>query len=313
MNTKGKLEKVYKYALNVEFDNSSKIVFFSDVHRGDDGSSDEFARNKHIYNYALNYYFKEDYTYVEIGDGDELWEQKNFEHIRNAHAVTFNRLKRFYDTGRMYMLFGNHNDRYRRPEAVKKDMYYVYDEYIGDHIDLFPGIKVHEALVFKHKDTNQEIFVVHGHQGDLLNDQLSSIAHFGVKFFWRFLHIVGFRYAASPAKSRRKRHKIEKNYSKWNKDNGKIIICGHTHRVRFPSPEEGAYFNSGCCMHPRGITCIELDEGQISLIAWRVHTMEDGTMYIRRTVLVGPEPIENYKNHTTVQQNLEKGESEYGL
>lgn len=296
MRTKSKLEKVFKDALRVEFDNNSKIVFFSDVHRGDDSISDEFGRNKHIYNYALSYYFDNGYTYVEIGDGDEMWEQKKFEHIRNAHAVTFNRLKKFYDADRLYMLFGNHNNRYSNPENVAQDLYYVYDEYIGEKIALFPGIEFHEALVFEHRDTKQQLFIVHGHQGDFFNDQLSIVSFFGVKFFWRFLHIVGFRYAASPAKSRRKRHKVEKNYTKWNKDNGIIIICGHTHRARFPAPEEGSYFNSGCCMHPRGITCIEMSEGKVSLVAWRVHTTEDGMMYIRRTVLMGPEPLENYAN-----------------
>ena len=295
MRTKSRLNKVYEDAVKVPFDDDSRLVFFSDIHRSDDSLADEFGRNKHIYNYALNYYYQVGFTYVELGDGDELWEQPRFEHIRNAHAVTFNRLKQFYDDDRMYMIFGNHNMQLKHPQNVEKLLYRVYDEYEEKKIDLFPGIKVYEALRFVHKKTGQEIFAVHGHQGDLLNDQLAFISFFGVRFLWHFLHIVGVKYAASPAKSRRKRHKVEKNYAKWNQEHNEIIICGHTHRPKFPNVGEDSYFNTGCCMHPGGITCLELVDGKIVLVTWRVHTRKkDGTMYIKRTALKGPVPIKNY-------------------
>ena len=301
MRTISRLDEVYQKAHRVPFDDSSKFVFFSDIHRGDDSLSDEFGRNKHIYNFALSDYCNKGYTYVEVGDGDELWEQSKFEHIRNAHAVTFNRLKKFHDEGRLYMLFGNHNICFSKPKNVEKMLYRVYDEYEGTYEDLFPGITVYEALLLSHKETGQNIFVVHGHQGDFLNDQLAPLTLLGVRFFWRFFHLVGFRYAASPAKSRRKRHKVEKNYTKWNQTHNEIIICGHTHRPRFPLPEEGSYFNTGCCMHPRGITCIELENSKLSLVVWRVHTKEDGMMYIRKTVLRGPAPIKWYGNGAQTQ------------
>jgi hypothetical protein len=72
-------------AFPVPFDDRSKFVFFSDVHRGDDSLSDEFARNRHIYYHALNYYYRDDFTYVEVGDGDELWENGLFRRIYNSH------------------------------------------------------------------------------------------------------------------------------------------------------------------------------------------------------------------------------------
>jgi UDP-2,3-diacylglucosamine pyrophosphatase LpxH len=280
--------------MEVPFDDTSKYVFFSDTHRGDDSLSDEFGRNKHIFFHALNYYYQNDFTYVEVGDGDELWEHDNFEHIRSAHYMVFDMLKDFFDSGRLLMIFGNHNMRLSSPAWVEKNMYQVYDEYLGEEVDLFPGLKVHEALVFKHKKTHQELFVVHGHQGDLINDQLSVLSYFLIHFFWRFMHLVGVKYAASPAKSRRKRHKVEKTYTKWNDAHDTILICGHTHRPKFPDPGESTYFNTGCCMHPRGITCIELIYGKLVLVTWRVHTKKDGTMYIKRTALKGPVPIKDY-------------------
>ena len=300
MKTRTRLDAVFEKAFPVPFDDGSKFVFFSDIHRGDDSLSDEFGRNKHIFYHALDYYYQNGFTYVEIGDGDELWEYPNFEVIRSAHTATFEMLKMFYDDNRFYMLFGNHNMQFSNDDYVKKTLYRVYDEYLGEEVDLFPGITVHEALVLIHRDTRQEVFVVHGHQGDLLNDQLSPISHFIVKFFWRFMHnVLGINYAASPAKSRRKRHKVEKRYTKWNTNHDIIIICGHTHRPRFPSPDEPAYFNTGCCMHPRGITCLELIYGKFVLVTWNVHTKRDGSLYIKRTALKGPEPIRSYSHKTS--------------
>lgn len=296
MRTIARLNEVYKNAERIEFDDSSKFVFFSDTHRGDDSIADEFGRNKHIFYHAINYYYNNDFTYVEVGDGDELWEQSKFEHIRNGHFSVFNKLREFFDDGRLLMLFGNHNLDMKSPQWVRDNMYYVYDDYLGEKIPLFPGLKVHEALRFQHKNTGQELFVVHGHQGDLLNDQLAFFSRFMIRYFWRFMHLLGVKYAASPSKNRTKRHKVEKNYTKWNAQNNTIIICGHTHRPKFPDPGEPAYFNTGCGMHPRGITCIELIYGKLIMVTWRVHSKKDGTLFIKRTALKGPVPISEYAN-----------------
>ncbi len=291
-----RLEQVYKQATIIPFDKESKFVFFGDQHRGDDSLSDEFGRNKHIFNYALKYYLDNGFTYVEVGDGDEMWEQRSFDVIRNAHFPTFSLLRKFFLENRLLMLFGNHNICYRKPEKVARDLYQVYDEYQGACDDLFPGIKFHEALVLKEKKTEQEIFVVHGHQGDLLNDQFYFLSFALIRFLWRFMHVIGLKNPASPAKSRRKRHKIERMYAQWIQYHKTILICGHTHRPKFPINGDHAYFNCGSCVNPRGIFCLELTNNHLSLITWRVNTKHDGTMIIKRTVLNGPLNIRKYAN-----------------
>lgn len=296
MKTRSRLDDVFKKAFPVPFDDTSKFIFFSDVHRGDDSLSDEFGRNRHIYYHALDYYYQNNFTYIEVGDGDELWEHPKFNHIRGSHVSTFEMLRNFYKEDRMYMLFGNHNMHFKYPKYVAENLYQVYDEYTETTEDLFPGIVVHEALILTHRHTKQEIFVVHGHQGDFINDQLWRISYFIIRYFWRFMHVLGVRYAASPAKNRYKRHKIEKNYNKWNEDHDIMIICGHTHRPKFPGKNEPAYFNTGCCMHPRGISCIELFEGKISLVSWNMHSKKDGALYIKRTVVKGPSPISQFQS-----------------
>ena len=52
----------------------SKFVIMSDCHRGS-GKTLEIIFWLKIYFAALNDYYKKGFTYIELGDGDELWEK----------------------------------------------------------------------------------------------------------------------------------------------------------------------------------------------------------------------------------------------
>lgn len=294
MFTEKRLIQAYKKAKVKYFDSNSKYIFFSDIHRGDDSVSDEFARNQTVLLHALDYYYNNDYTYVEVGDGDELWEYKDFKVIRMAHGDIFTVMKKFYDDKRLIMLYGNHNINLKSQRYVKQNYYKYYDEYGQDHFELFPGITPYEALVLKNVHTEQELFIVHGHQGDLPNDQLWMLSRFMLRYFWRYLHVVGFRNPASPAKNLYQRHKIEKNFKKWIRKHKKILICGHTHRPRFPKKNELPYFNTGCCIRTKGITGIELIEGKLQMVDWRMRAEDDGTLKMVRTIVSERVPVERY-------------------
>lgn len=289
--THHKLNESYQKAKRIEIDDQTKIVFFSDIHRGDNSMSDEFAPNQNLYYYALSDYLEKGFTYIEIGDGDELWEHPKFSLIRSAHSHIFCLLKEFYLQDRLMLLFGNHNMYLKSPEFVKRNLTYYYDEYYDVDSDLFPGIEVNESLVLIYKPTGQEFLVVHGHQGDLMNDQLWRIDMLSVRYFWRFMHIIGFQNPSSPAKNRIKRHKIEVNFSRWIDKYRIPIICGHTHRPKFPKEGDVYYFNSGCCVHPRGINGLEISDGNIMLIDWRVRPNKDGILMIDKNVIRGPSPL----------------------
>lgn len=288
------LTKAYQHAEVKEFDYDSKYVFFSDCHRGDDSVSDEFTRNQAIVLSALKYYYDKQFIYVEAGDGDDLWEHQNFKYIRSAHMDVFTILKKFFDENRFYMLYGNHNIYLKDKYYVRRNYYFYYDEYREKYERFFYKLKPIESLLLKQKETRQEILVVHGHQGDLLNDHFWLISMLGVRYFWRFMHLVGVRNPASPAKNQLKRHKMEKLYCRWLKEHNVILICGHTHRMKFPRRHELPYFNSGCCVHTKGITTIELEKNEISLVQWRILADDDGKLQVIRKVLQGPEPIETW-------------------
>lgn len=312
MRANKRLTKTFKNAKRIPFDKNSKYIFFSDCHRGDDSVSDEFIRNQNIFLHALNYYYKEDYTYIEVGDGDELWEYKNFSVIRLAHTDVFTVIKKFYDAGRFIMLYGNHNIYLKSKRFVKTNYFEYYDEYNQKKVDLFRGLEPKEALVLEYKNSGQKIFVLHGHQGDIINDQLWFFSMLLLRYFWRYLHLVGFDNPTSPARNLFKRHKVERIYDEWIKRRKVMLICGHTHRPKFPKSDDLPYFNTGCCTRTRGISGIEILNGEILMVDWRIAADENGGLQILRTVVRGPIPIEEYngKKRTyskvgeTVDENL---------
>lgn len=295
MFTDKRLTSAYQNAKIEYFDEKSKYIIFSDCHRGNDSASDEFTRNQIVLLHALEYYYEHGYRYIEAGDGDELWEYSDFKTIRLAHSDVFMSIKKYYDAGRLIFIYGNHNIYLRSKSFVENNYYFYYDEFSQDTQEFLKGLIPYEALVLKNKQTEQEILIVHGHQGDFMNDQFWMGSMVLMRYFWRFMHVVGFQNPASPAKNLYKRSKIEIKYRKWIGKHHKIIICGHTHRPKFSEQDELPYFNTGCCIHTKGITGIEIADGKIMLVSWRVRPEQDGNLRIERNIVRGPIPIDRYE------------------
>ena len=117
-----------------------------------------------------------------------------------------------------------------------------------------------------------------------------------MRILWKPLQIVGIADPTSPAKNYQELIRIEKRLKRWILANNLLLtIVGHTHRPRFPEPGQIPLFNDGSCVHPRSITGIELENGQLSLIKWQIATKDDGTLQIVRILLEGPQKIADYK------------------
>ena len=296
LSSKKRLDRAYKNAKILDFDNSSKFILFSDCHRGDNSFADDFANNRNIYFHALKHYFLEGYQYIEIGDGDELWENLSFESILFAHKNVYLLMKQFYDLNKLHMIWGNHDMVYRDPKYVARHLTTYFDPKTGKDEELFRGIEYHEAIILKHCETNQEIFLTHGHQADWWNYLFWRWSRFMVRVLWKPLNVMGIADPNSPAKNYKELIKVERRTKKWISENNNLLtIIGHTHRPRFPEPGDIAFFNDGSCVHPRSITGIEIDKGTISLIKWQIATKEDGTLQIVRVLLEGPIPLSDYK------------------
>src|SRR5690606_28140895 len=164
MSSQDRLNKAYKEAKRISFTNSDKFILFSDCHRGDSSFADDFANNRNIYFHALQHYFKEGYSYIELGDGDELWENLFFKTIFEANKNVYLLLQKFFFTDRLHMIYGNHDMLYRNENIVKKKLSTYFEPKEGKDVPLFPNIKYHEAIVLENLETKQELFLTHGHQ-----------------------------------------------------------------------------------------------------------------------------------------------------
>lgn len=294
MKTGDRLTQAFKAARIIDFDSTSKFVFLSDQHRGDGSRADEFSKNKVIFARALSYYLDEGYTLVENGDCEDLWEFPHIRHIVKANGMVYARIKKFFEANRYIRLYGNHDYQLADPRYVRQNLSQAPDPVSGEAAPLLPGLQVEQALRLRHTHTGQEILVVHGHQGDFSNDQNWRVSMATFRIFWRWLHAFGISSPSSPVRNSYKRHKVERNYVKWIRASHIALICGHTHREKFPKTDEAPYFNSGACTFNGYITGLELIGDSILMVSWRVEADARGRLTVIRRVLAGPEPIAAY-------------------
>lgn len=296
-SSKKRLDNAYNNAKRINFSNKDKFILFSDCHRGDGSFADDFANNRNIYYHALNKYYNEGFTYIELGDGDELWENMFFKDIFEANKNVFLLLQKFYLQNRMYMIYGNHDMIFKNESVRKKNLHNYFDTKEGTHLPLFPNITYEEAIVLVNKETGLELFLTHGHQADFMNYVGWKINRFGVRAIWKPLQVWGIKDPTSPAKNYTELIKVERRIKKWIAEhNNKITITGHTHRPRFNKPNNNNinYFNTGSCVHPRAITGIEIDKGKMALVKWFIDTKEDGTLQIVKEYLEGKTELIKY-------------------
>lgn len=294
MSVSKRLTEVFNYADVIPYDNHSKFVLMSDCHRGDGSQKDSFLNNQNLFFAALSYYYEKNFTYIELGDGDELWENRKMDGIITVHSNAFWLMSKFYEQNRLYMIYGNHDKIKANKQFRSNNLHSFYDEGQKKSFPLLPKIHMNEGLILENKDAGHRIHLAHGHQGDFLNDTLWRLARFLVRFIWGPLELISFKDPTSAAKNYDKKEIIERKLSHWADSNGKMLIAGHTHRPVFPRPGDSLYFNEGSCVHPRCITAIEISDGMISLVKWSIQTRKDRSLFVDKEILAGPENLINY-------------------
>jgi len=289
-----RLEKVYKKAERISIDRNTRIVCMSDCHRGVGNQGDNFLPNQNLFFAALQYYYNRCFQYMELGDGDELWENKHLRRIVEVHSDAFWMMSQFYKSGRFRMLYGNHDCRKKSGDYLKKHCWQYYCDSEDCLRELFPKLRASEGIILENRSTGHEIFLVHGHQGDLLNDGLWPLAAFLVRHLWRPLELFGVADPTSAAYNYKKRKRAEDRLEKFAREKGILVIAGHTHRPVLPKPGEGMYLNDGSCVHPRCITALELESGALTLVKWSVSVGYRRQLSVEREVLEGPFAMEEY-------------------
>ncbi len=267
MSAQSRITNAFKNAKKIKFNHQSKFIIFSDCHRGNNSFADDFARNRNIYHHALTHYYKKKFTYLELGDGDELWENPNFKSVFRANKNVYLLLKKFHIKNRLHFIWGNHDMAYKNPKNIQKNLHYYFDRVSNTEKELLINASFSEAILLEDEATKRSIFLLHGHQADWFNYVFWKLSQFLVRFLWKPLQILGISDPTSPAQNYKELIKVEQNLENWIKNNNnQMMIIGHTHRPHFPSPNEIPFFNDGSCVHPRAITGLEIENNQICLI-----------------------------------------------
>ncbi len=284
MGYESRMAQSFADALVLPLYQRSKYILFSDCHRGDGRADDNFLKNEFIYLAALKYYDQYQFTYLELGDGDELWENRSMETIKEMHTHSFEMLSRYHNSGRLYMVYGNH-------DMAKKDASFQ-KKYFCEH-SVCPGLRFYPGIILEDSFGRKNIYLTHGHQAGIMNSTFWKINRFLVRHVWKNLELAGVPDPTSAAKNHTRKEKTEKRLSGWAKEQDVILITGHTHRP-MAGTAQSPYFNTGSCVHPAGITGIEIENRCITLVKWSLGTRDGQSVYVKREVLGGPVGIDAY-------------------
>lgn len=293
MSTATRLSRSFENVPTLPLTYNSRYVLFSDCHRGCGSSNDNFLKNRHLYFAALNHYYRQGFTYVELGDGDELWENRDLKQIIDIHSNVYQLLTSFYKQNRLYMLYGNHDMVKKQTRVCRKCCSNYYCTLSQCQQPLFPDMAYYSGLILKDCRGSHDLYLTHGHQAELLNSTFWRVARFLVRYVWVPLEHFGILDPTSAAKNYVRKDKSERRLIHWAQREGVLLITGHTHRPRL-APADAPFFNTGSCVHPHGITCIEIENRALTLVKWALSTRCDRTLYVAREVLAGPFPLDFY-------------------
>jgi len=208
------LNKIFRTTEPIPFDpNKDRYMVFSDQHLG----MKELERNKIILIKALDHYYQNGFTVVNLGDFEELY-RYDVKHITAADVDDIYEMeKAFIRENRYVRVVGNHDVDWKKAWELRNHSTSL-------------ALVVHNGLKLQWGD--RVIFMAHGHQGDIINDKLWRMGRWLVRWIARPLGIPSI---TSVAANHRKRKKVERELYEWAKMQGVLFIAGHTHRPVFES------------------------------------------------------------------------------
>lgn len=284
MSCHTRLTNAFKNAPVLPLTVCSRYAVISDCHRGSGNSNDNFLKNENLYFTALNHYYEQGFSYIELGDGDELWENRRMSRIIEIHSNVFRLLSLFHRQNRLYMLYGNHDMEKKKSGYgnLACSSYFCMDTQCVQ--PLFPELVFHEGIILENSRHDYRLFLTHGHQADLFNSTLWKFNRFLVRYVWKPLEHFGVLDPTSAARNYTHKDRIERRLSNYAQTEHRPLITGHTHRPRL-NPDSPYYMNTGSCVHPQCITCMEIERGILSLVKWTISVKRDRTLYVAREIL----------------------------
>ena len=218
---------------------NDRLIIFSDQHKGRRNGADDFAGAESNFLRALDYYYKNDFTYINLGDSEELWEN-NIWQVKKKNTDVFAMEKKFLQKNKFIKVFGNHDLYWDNDPLASWQLKDIY----GEKVRVYEGIILQsivnsrESLVspdYRLSTTNYRLFLTHGHQGDAQSDG-NWFSKFFISNIWAplqaFLHIN----PNTPAYDAEKKTLHNRIMYEWAAAKENILlITGHTHQPVFGS------------------------------------------------------------------------------
>ena len=295
-----------KLGLLIDFDlQKDKYIIFSDQHKGARNGADDFRLAAPTYVAALNYYNSHLFSFINLGDCEELWENLLF-NVKKHNSEQFAAEKAFVQRDAFIKIIGNH------------DLYWGNDPLAGLELEAVFGkkIKAYEGVILRTVINGRSIriFCTHGHQGDANSDG-NWFSKFFISKIWGPLQAYLQINPNEPSNNDYKKTLHNEIMYEWSSEQEDILlITGHTHQPVFESLTHierlyrqmeiarlksdavtmekirletvafqkrfdtllldynkilPTYFNTGCCCFSDGdITGIEIEGGFIRLVKW---------------------------------------------
>lgn len=298
-----RLQKLYKQARNLTLKEDQSLVIFSDFHMGNGKKRDDFAKNSQLLQHCLkHYYLKRDYHLFLNGDIEELLKfspQSIQNHWKELYAI----FDEFNDKKQLYKLLGNHDYRFKWDPTYKQP-YPLYDainlQYGPYSFFLYHGHQ--SSYAYSHFGKIIKFFIyffakplnIKNFSLAFNNDKIISVERDAYAFAHEkgLISIIGHTHRPLfESLSHRdslliKLEKKLRSYSKSDPEEQKklrdsIRALGEAIKqpaeMDYVTPLNSLYssgfiqpclFNSGCTIGKRGITCIEIKKGRISLVHW---------------------------------------------
>jgi UDP-2,3-diacylglucosamine pyrophosphatase LpxH len=292
----------------IPFDiDQQKFIILSDQHKGARDDADDFALAEKNYLAALDHYNQHHFHYINLGDSEELWENR-MNAVKKHNKATFEKEKLFLTRNAFTKIFGNHDLYWDNDPLAPVTLMQLYGQ----------KIKVYEGTILQTTINNKpfSIYLTHGHQGDLQSDG-NWLSKWLVANVWARLQAYLKINPNTPANNDQLKTDHNRIMYEWSeRQNQLLLITGHTHQPVFKSLThleklyaeldkakvandetrindlqhqiserhfkgdvvaefkdynyKPCYFNSGCCCFDDGdITGIEIEAGYIRLIKWK--------------------------------------------
>jgi hypothetical protein len=285
---------------------SGRFIILSDEHKGAKDLADDFRNTETNFMNALQHYYDEGFTFINLGDCEELWETTPSKVVEKNRRTLLEEA-RFLASDRYHRIYGNHD----------LEWHYELQRTLFLKPIFGPKLSINQGLLLQttYKDRKYSIFLAHGHQGDQRSDG-NAFSKWFVAAIWtpiqRFLEIQVDRISDS-FELVDKHNILMYEWSVTQPD--LLFVSGHTHKPVFASLDhidrltrqleiaktennvqlvnsikeeiekrqkeyagkqlvktmaKPTYFNTGCCCYPDGdLTGIEIDAGFIRLVKWK--------------------------------------------